>query len=239
MNDSSFISRSWIAGCGPGLLFLLGCGVIGPVAHGAETAADTKPETVAAVWKPQEIAFHYQSFTTFYSCPALEARVELILLALGADKRSLNVRASGCEMGRIAKVPYVRIRMTSPVEATPKVLAELESTRSKRELAARVRGERPPETDEQFDAYWKPVALFRSRLRLDPGDCPLVEQMQREVFPKIGVRVVKDQMNCMPNQTSLTMPRLDVEALMPVEQADPNKAQSNPSVAPRPEPAPK
>jgi hypothetical protein len=188
-------------------------------ATAAESPADVQPAIVSAVWKPQEIDFHFQSFTTFYSCQALESRVEQILLALGADKKSLQVRSNGCEGGRIARLPYVRIKVMSAVEATPKVLAELESTRTTRELAARVKGERAPDADERFDAYWKPVSLFRGRVRLDPGDCQLVEQMQREVFPKMAIRVTKDQVNCMPNQVSTTMPRLELEALIPAEQA--------------------
>jgi hypothetical protein len=195
----------------------------------AESPADTQSAPVSAVWKPQEIGFHYQSFTTFYSCRALEGRVEQILLALGADKESLQVRSTGCEGGRIARLPYLRIKLKSPVEATPEVLAELESTRSTRELAARVKGERAPDSDERIDAYWKPVALFRGRLRLDPGDCQLVEQMQREVFPKMGIRVTKDQVNCMPNQVSMTMPRLELEALIAAEKPDGKNSPKDPS----------
>jgi hypothetical protein len=184
----------------------------------AESPADAQGAPVSSVWKAQEIGFHYQSFTTFYSCQALESRVERILLAVGADKESLQVRSTGCEGGRIARLPYVRIKLRSPVEATPEVLAELESTRSTRELAARVKGERAPDPNERIDAHWKPVALFHGRLRLDPGDCQLVEQLQREVFPKMAIRITKDQVNCMPNQVSMTMPRLDLEALIAVDQ---------------------
>ena len=195
-------------------------GLFSSISYAAETqsAPDATAPPVAAVWKQQEIGFHFQSFTTFYTCQALEGRIEQILLAVGADPKALRVRSTGCEGGRIARLQFVRIKVTSPVEATPEVLAQLKSTRSTRELAARVKGERAPEADERFDAYWKPVSLFRGRLRLDPGDCQLVEQLQREVFPKLGVRVTKDGVNCMPNQVSMTTPRLELEALVPVKQ---------------------
>ena len=228
MIDFSFISWRHVLG----LVCSLCWSVAGHAADAGGSAADASPATAAAVWKEQEINFHYQSFTTFYSCQALEDRVTSILTALGADKKTLRVRSSGCEMGRIARVPFLRIKMVSPVEATPKVLAELAATRSTRELASRVRGERPPEADEQFDAHWKPVSLFRGGLRLDPADCQLVDQLQREVFPKMGVRVVKDQVNCSPNQSSLGTPRLDVEALFPVN-SDANAPAAAPEKARR------
>ncbi len=176
-------------------------------------------KTVAAVWKSQEIGFHYQSFTTFYSCDALENRVEQILKAVGAD-RDLYVRSNGCPSGGIARLPYVLIRVTSPVEATPEAIAEIEKTRSQRELAARVRGEQMPDVAEQFPAHWQAVAFDRGRLRLEPGDCELMDQLVRYVFPKLGVRVIRNQLACSPNQVSFSQPRLDVEALFAIKPQD-------------------
>jgi hypothetical protein len=192
--------------------------LLAAAATAAQSDADVQSPAVASVWKSQEIDFHYHSFTTFYSCHALESRVARILTELGAQKETLRVRVTGCEMGQIARLPHVRIRLTSALEATPEVLAELEASRTTRELAARVRGERAPDSNERIDAQWKPISLFRGRLRLDPGDCQLVEQLQREVFPKLGVRVTQDQMSCTPHQTSMTSPRFEVEALVPIPQ---------------------
>lgn len=182
----------------------------------AAEVEQTSPRTVAAVWKPQEIGFHYQSFTTFYSCDALENRVEQILKAVGAD-RDLNVRSNGCPNGGIARLPYVQIRVSSPVEATPEALAEIEKTRSTRELAARVRGEHGPDIAEQFPAHWKHVNFDRGRLRLEPGDCELMDQLVRYVFPKLAVKVTKNQLGCSPNQPAFSQPRLEVDALFAIK----------------------
>jgi len=197
----------------------------------APVAADKPAEAeapVSAVWMTQDIGFHFQSFTTFYSCRALEERVEAVLLALGADKR-LSVKSSGCPNGELARLPYVQIHITSPVAATPEALAELEKSRSKRELTARVRGEALPDIAEQFPAQWKRVSLYRSKLYLEPGDCQLVEQLNRFVFPKLAVRVVKDNLNCMPNQV-MNQPKLEVEALValppPDSAAEPHPAKT-------------
>lgn len=143
-----------------------------------------------------------------------------VLLALGAVKEGLVVVASGCPGGQIARMPFVRIKVTSPVEATPQALAELEETRSTRELAARVRGERPPDIAQEFPAYWNTVSLYRGKLGLEAGDCSLVEQLRRSVFPKLAVRVVKENVNCTPNQINLGRPRFEIEALTRVPDAD-------------------
>lgn len=192
-----------------------------PAARSAEPAAEPPP-TVSAVTRTQEIDFYFQSFTTFYSCRSLEDRVRQLLLELGVDK-STKVKVSSCFGNEIARFPHVRMQVSSPVEATPEVLAEFEKTRSTRELAARVRGERPVEVTEQYPAYWKPVSLSRGSLRLESGDCELIDQLKRKVLPKLAVRVVKDDVSCIPNQVSLGQPRLEVEALTRVPPPDEGK----------------
>lgn len=188
-------------------------------ASAAETPADTPAPHVQAIWKTQDLNFYFQSFTTFYACRSLEDRVRMLLIELGADK-NVKVRAASCFGNEIARLPHVKINVTAPVEVTPEVLAELEKTRSTRELAARVRGERMTEGTEQFAAYWKPVSLSRGSLRLEPGDCELIDQLKRSVLPKLSIRIVKDNMSCTPNQNSLGQPRLEVEALTAVPPPD-------------------
>lgn len=187
-----------------------------------ETAAGTATEIAApvqAIWKQQDVNFYFQSFTTFYSCRSLADKVERLLLALGAS-RDTKVRSSGCDANEIARAPYLRIKLTSPIEATPAALAELEKTRSTRELTARVRGERAQDPSDQFPAHWKRVSLSRGQLNLEPGDCELIEQIKRKVLPKLAVRVVKDDLQCTPNQLTLGQPRFEVEALTEIPKPD-------------------
>jgi hypothetical protein len=110
------------------------------------------------------------------------------------------------------------------VEATPEALAERDKTKSVRELTERVQGKgrRPHATDslEQFPAQWRKVSLTRGRLALDPGDCELVEELQRKVLPKLAVRITDDDLQCSPNQLTLGQPRLQVEALVELPSAD-------------------
>lgn len=181
---------------------------------GAVTAA-TEPALVEAVWKPQEIAFYYHSFTTFYPCDSLNDKVRRLLLELGADS-NVSVRSSGCQVGnQFLRSPVVRIRLSSPAEATPEVLAELAKTRSTRELTARLRGGRAAGSgvDAQFPAHWKRVSLARrAGFQFDSGDCELVDAFKRQVMPRLAIRVVQDNMRC-SSQSYGGRVRLEVEAL--------------------------
>jgi hypothetical protein len=193
-------------------------------AHAAEPAAATlTPETnVPAIWKAQELTFYYQSFTTFYSCSSLEAKVKRLLIAVGAQ-RDVRVRTRGCmSHHEIARMPQVEITLLSPVEATPEELAERDKTRSTRELAARVRGDSKEAelAQAQFPAHWKRVSLSRGKLNLEPGDCELIEQLKKKVLPKLAIRIVEDDVECSPNQISITQPRLVVDALAPLPTPD-------------------
>jgi hypothetical protein len=178
---------------------------------------------VQAIWKQQEVSFYYQSFTTFYSCSSLENKIRRVLTAVGAD-RDMKLRSRGClSPNEISRMPFVEIELVSPVVATAEELAELEKTRSTRELAARVRGDSKQAqlAEAQFLANWKQVSLSRgSKLRLEPGDCELIEQLKERVFPKLNIRIVEDQVRCVPNQVSSNQPKLVVEALFELPKPD-------------------
>lgn len=177
-------------------------------------------DTVQAIWKHQEIAFYFQSFTTFYSCNGLEGKLDRIMRALGVHA-SVRVRSADCPSS-FATMPRVIMKVASPVEATPEALAERDKNKSLRELTERVRGKSNHPTDslEQFPAQWRKVSLTRGRLALDPGDCELIEELQRKVLPKLAVRVTDDDLQCSPNQLSTGQPRLEVEALIEMPKPD-------------------
>jgi hypothetical protein len=193
-------------------------------AHSAcgQEEAPSVEAPVQAIWKQQEIPFYFQSFTTMYSCSSLEAKIRRVLVALGAS-RELKLRSRGClSPHEISRMPYVEITIATPVEATPEALAELDKTRSTRELAARVRGDSKQAVLDaaQFPAHWKRVSLARGKLYLEPGDCELIKQLQQKVLPMLAVRIVGDEVQCTPNQLSAKQPRLIVEALLPMPKPD-------------------
>src|SRR5262245_40530985 len=187
---------------------------------GAFAAEPGSPEPVQAIWKEQEFAFYYQSQTTFYSCPSLEAKLQRILQTLGA-RAQVRVRAVDCQSGPV-RMPRVTVTMTAPVEATPQAIAERDKGNSKRELAARVRGEKQdPEALAPFPAQWKRISLSRGgKLNLEPGDCELIDELRRKVLPRLAVRIVKDDTHCIPQQLTLGQPQLQVDALVALPKPD-------------------
>jgi hypothetical protein len=187
---------------------------------GARAAEQGSPEPVQAIWKSQEFAFFFQSQTTFYSCSSLEAKLERILKVLGAPKPYVKVRSVDCQSGPV-RMPRVIVNVTAPVEATPGAIAERDKSKSKRELAARVRGEKEdPAALAPFPAQWKRVSLSRGAIDLEPGDCELIDELRRKVLPKLAVRIVNNNVHCAPNQLTLGQPQLEVEALIAMPKPD-------------------
>lgn len=198
--------------------YALLCALAGLLAS-ARAAEPASPEPVQAIWKHQEIAFYFQSQTTFYSCSSLEAKLERILKALGTQP-NVRVRSIDCQQGPV-RMPRVTVTVSAPVEATPAAIAERDKGKSKRELAARVRGEsEDPAALAPFPAQWKRVSLSRGAVNLEPGDCELIDEVRRKVLPKLAVRLVEDGMQCTPGQVSMSQPQLQVEALVALPKPD-------------------
>lgn len=53
-----------------------------------------------------------------------------------------------------------------------------------------------------------------------PGDCELVEQIERKLLPLLAVRIVSSGTSCTPNQMAMNQPRLEVEALTELPKVD-------------------
>jgi hypothetical protein len=204
-------SATLAALCVPGLLSMS--------LPGARAAEPGSPEPVQAIWKDQELSFYFQSQTTFYSCSSLEQKLKRILKALGA-RGDVKVRSVDCQTHPAAN-PRIYLKLQAPVEATPQALAERDKSKSKRELAARVRGEKQdPEALAPFAAQWKRVSLKRGEMNLEPGDCELVDELRRKVLPKLAIRIVKDNTHCIAHQVTLGQPQLEVEALVALPKPD-------------------
>jgi hypothetical protein len=198
--------------------YALLCALVGLLAE-ARAAEPASPEPVQAIYKHQEFSFFFQSQTTFYSCSSLEAKLERILKALGTHA-NVRVRSIDCQSVP-TRLPRVTVTVSAPVEATPEALAERDKDKSKRELTARVRGKvEDPASLAPFPAQWKRISLSRGSVKLEPGDCELIDEVRRKVLPKLTVRVVEDGMHCVPHQVSMGQPQLEVEALVAMPRPD-------------------
>jgi hypothetical protein len=111
----------------------------------------------------------------------------------------------------------MEITLESPVEATRENVQALTTYDSTRELVARVRNERLDRAAElpRFPATWKTISMSRDRqLKLAPGDCELVEQLSRNVFPRMAIRVERDRLRCSVAFGNIGQPQLRVAALV-------------------------
>jgi len=211
------MKRSWMVGVVAALL-----AAQSPLLAAQEAVATADAaQTVNAVWVQRELTFTYMPRTSYYSCDGLRDKVSWLLKQLGA-RPDFKVVSRGCIKAQGAEVfPGVKIVAAFPAEATPELLASLASEASKRELEARVGGKQAPvaEATAQFPARVKRVDLRSSASSsnmLQDGDCELFEQLRDQVFGPLGVKVVADQMHCVPRQISLGAVRLSVEVLEPV-----------------------
>ena len=178
-------------------------------------SAPAAPDYVTAVWRQQSLEFAYQGTTTAYSCSTLQQRLEAILRSVGA-REGVSVVMQRC-MDQAGA--YVQITLESPVEATEANIAAVTQHTSRAELVAKVRNEAlpTPENVERFPAEWKTVSMSRDRaLKLEPGDCELVQQLRRDVFPRMSIRVERDRLRCSAAFGNLGQPQLRVAALVAV-----------------------
>jgi hypothetical protein len=185
-----------------------------------EPPASRALQIVEAVWKVQSLSFAYSGYATVYSCDALLDKVRVILQSLGA-RDSLRIRSFGCT----DMVTHGRMEITleSPVEATPSNIEAITTYDSKQELLARVRNEElvRAEDVQRFPATWKTVSMTRDRsLKLGPSDCELVEQLRRDVLPRMSIRVEYDRLRCSTVFGNIGQPQLRVAALVALPEPD-------------------
>jgi hypothetical protein len=188
---------------------------------GAAADADAS-RTVSAVWVEREASFGYTGFTTHYSCEGLRGKVRRILRDAGA-RPDFDVRVSCTNLSGVEPLPRVRIRAAMPVEATAEVLAGLAREPTLQEqTVARARGEKgtaaAAEATAQFPAAWQRVSFVgepnASGRGIGLGDCELMQDMVRQVFPALGVRVLPEtRLRCVPRQITLGSVDVQLEAL--------------------------
>ena len=146
-----------------------------------------------------------------YRCDILEHKVRNILAQLGARDQMIIKRISCHDFGNAAQL---EVTMESPVLATPENVRAVTDYDSEDELIARVRGVSLPSAQdlERFPAVWQSISMTRApKVHLEVSDCALVQQLRRQILPKMSVQIVKDidQVDC--TQSS---PRMTVLALV-------------------------
>lgn len=187
------------------------CACFALLAMSLAWSAEPAQDPIEAVWRSQRLTFHYHSQGRLYRCDILEHMIKKILTQFGA-RDQLVVRRIACrDFSGAAKLELI---MESPVEATPENIREITQYDSEDELIARVNGVPLPSAAdlERFPAVWQSIAIQRApRVYLDAADCALVQQLRRQILPKMSVQIIKDNNHVDCTQAS---PRLTVLALV-------------------------
>ena len=189
--------------------------IIAAAPIGAAVASSPADEAgVEAVWKAQQMNFEYRGYSTTYSCQSLEDKLHMILRSVGA-REDVQLRSYACnEQIGIARF---QVLLKSPVVATSENIRDITAHDAKAELLARVKGEKlaTPEDVQRFTAVWKTVSFSRDRrMRLERGDCELVQQLRQQILPRMSVQIVKDNVRCSSGLGNVGPPRLTVSALV-------------------------
>ena len=173
--------------------------------------AEAPQDPVEAVWRAQRLPFQYRSEGRMYPCDILEHKVKRILTQLGARDRLVIQRIACRDFAGAAQLEVI---MESPVIATPENIHAITQYTSEDELIARLRGVPLPAAEglQRFPAVWKSIAIQRApKVYLETGDCALVQQLRRQILPKMSVQIVRDIDRADCTQAS---PRLTVLALV-------------------------
>jgi hypothetical protein len=167
---------------------------------------------IEAVWKQQRATFSFVGHATSYSCSELESRLRRILVVLGAHEEMYVDRRECSSLTELR----LHIAFISPVEATVENVRALTTFATEDQLIARLNGvELPaPEDLRRFPAEWQPISLSRDRrLRLSAGDCELIEQIRRQLVPRLATRDVSRRLVCSQGNFSRPPP-LTMSALV-------------------------
>jgi hypothetical protein len=175
------------------------------------TAEEAPQDRIEAVWRPQRLAFQYHSEGRVYACDILEHKVRRILTQFGAREHIVVRRVSCRDFAGTARLEVI---MESPVIASPENIREITAYDSEDELIARVRGVHLPtaESLQRFPAVWESISIHRAPMvHLEKADCALVQQLRRQILPKMSVQITRDieRADCMYES-----PRLTVMALV-------------------------
>ena len=186
-------------------------------AHGTSDSA----EVVDAIWRIQRVEFMYNSRDVYYSCDALQYKIGAILKAVGAHHEGIRVELR-C-IGRFVNHAYGRVTVAVPAEATEENVIAATTFDAQTRLLARMRKVTlpTPADIERFPASWQSVSLSRQRgLKLESGDCDLLQTLRRQVFPTMPIRIESEALHCGLGAGTGMRPKLDVMALKPARATD-------------------
>ena len=134
-------------------------------------------------------------------------------------REDVQLRSYACD--EQIGIARFQISLQSPVVASEENVREMTTHDAKDELVARVNGEKLPSAADlpRFTAVWKTVSFARDRrMRLERGDCELVQQLRRQILPRMSVQ--SSRTTCAVRRAWETRAAtVDVSALVPATAA--------------------
>jgi len=182
-------------------------------AHNSEALG----EPVDAIWRQHRVNFEYHSFNVQYSCSGLQNKLRLILTAMGAHQ-DIDVAVS-CAANALVASATLQVSLKLPVVASEQNVRVATTYTTQQELVARLRRVQLPSANDlqRFSAQWRTIKLTRNRrLRLDSGDCDLLEGVRDQLLPKLGITTTEGGFNCFGGG-SRTRPTFEVAAFVAVD----------------------
>jgi hypothetical protein len=166
------------------------------------SSVPAKAEPIEAQWKVYQIRFNYYAFNTFYSCDAIERKLERLLILLGArDDARVEVKCYGSDSlnrRREQRSYNLLLAFAMPVPA-----------------------DRTEISKEVFPAEWQETRVVGSLSRyLDGGDCELVDQFQRFVLPHLEVKRSNRSLHCLPMRRPSNKLRVHMTSLRALEKTE-------------------
>lgn len=184
-------------------------------AVGVARASATKSGSVDAIWHVQSIPFKFHGLDVLYNCDSFQKKLKTIMVAVGAHP-SVIVDVS-CQPNTMTNRITSRITLANPMVASEENIQAATTFDSRRKLLARMQKTQLPtqQSIQTFPAVWTSFAVEENVERpLEPSDCELMEALNEQVFPKLGIEIVQSRLRCNSAMTRL-MPAVRVMALMP------------------------
>lgn len=181
----------------------------------AAQQAPTQDDTIQAIWRIHRVDFVYHSPDVYYDCEALQAKIADILRAVGAH-RHVQV-AMHCTGGQMVNYAHASVTVALPEEATQANVKAATTFDTRAQMVAQLRKlSLPTPADiERFPARWQTVRLsHQHRVDVGAGDCDLLRDMHRQVFPKLPVHIIRHNTSCTPGAATRIRPKLEVVALI-------------------------
>ena len=171
--------------------FLITCLIL-ITASGATLSV--KAEILEAQWQAHQVRFRFVGMSTAYTCDSIERTLTRLLRLLGArdDVRAQSTCTNGSRLNRFHRVKLA-FAMLVPADKTD----------ISREI---------------IPAEWQDVRIVGTLSRyLDPGDCELLEQFDRQVLRQLQVRNLNKRIRCFPYRGEFSNIRLNLTALKALE----------------------